>query len=130
MLDGNWEWLGFIVACIGAGLVTLFGLAILWLIAREKIDLTNLVSESDGTASMSRFQFLIFTFVIALAIIFLTAEATKFPEIPGEILALLGISGGSYVVSKGIQKGIGTGGTTNGETPPTAGDDGPPPPGA
>ena len=130
MLDGNWEWLGFVVACIGAGLVSLLGLAILWLIAREKIDLTRLVSESDGTGSMSRFQFLIFTFVIALALIFLTAEAKEFPEIPGEILALLGISGGAYVVSKGIQKGFESGGTTDGDTPPTADDDAPPPPGA
>lgn len=78
-------------------------LLLLWLIATGKIDLRLLISEKDGIASLSRFQFLIFTFVIAMSLFYLIAIKGDYPNIPGEILALLGISGGSYVVSKGIQ---------------------------
>lgn len=52
---------------------------------------------------MSRFQLLIFTFVIAMSLFLMVANNMKFPEIPNGVWALLGISGGSYVVSKGIQ---------------------------
>jgi hypothetical protein len=79
---------------------------ILYKIFTGKIDLTKLVSESNGDASMSRFQFLIFTFVIALMWIYLffCKDCQGFPEINNGVLGLMGISGGSYVVSKGIQK--------------------------
>jgi hypothetical protein len=40
---------------------------VLWDIVLGRIDLQYLVSEADGSASMSRFQLLIFTFVIALS---------------------------------------------------------------
>lgn len=68
-----------------------------------RIDLSKLLSEPDGYASLSRFQFLIFTFVIAmsLCLIIVSNQPLKFPDVPGGILALLGISGGSYVVAKG-----------------------------
>ncbi|HXC28417.1 MAG TPA: hypothetical protein VNV38_10725 [Stellaceae bacterium] len=68
------------------------------------IDLKLLVSEDNGSASMSRFQFLIFTFVIAGSYLALTFAAGKFVDIPGSVLGLLGISGGSYVGSKVVQK--------------------------
>ncbi len=48
------------------GLVVFVGLLagiILWKILTGRIDLTKLVSETNGDASMSRFQFLVFTFV-------------------------------------------------------------------
>lgn len=83
--------------------IGLLALIILWLIITGKIDLKLLISEKDGAASLSRFQFLIFTFVIAMSLFYLIALHGNYPNIPGEILALLGISGGSYVVSKGIQ---------------------------
>src|SRR5436309_12962607 len=81
-------------------------IAVIWLIAVGKIDLSRLISEPNGDASMSRFQLLIFTFVIALSLfLVIVAKSTPAfpPEIPGSILALLGISASSYVVSKGIQ---------------------------
>jgi UDP-N-acetylmuramyl pentapeptide phosphotransferase/UDP-N-acetylglucosamine-1-phosphate transferase len=84
-----------------------------------------LISEKSASgppaASMSRFQFLIFTFVISLSLFLIvvsnaqlrqTDENAKraadqtlpgFPEIPGGVLALLGISASSYTVSKAIQ---------------------------
>jgi len=76
------------------------------------IDLSRLISEPNGDASMSRFQFLVFTFVIAFSL-FLVVVATlapgvspvgpHFPDVPATILTLLGISGSSYLVSKSIQ---------------------------
>ena len=83
--------------------ISILALIILWLIVTGKIDLRLLISEKDGAASLSRFQFLVFTFVIAMSLFYLIALQGKYPDIPGDILALLGISGGSYVVSKGIQ---------------------------
>ena len=90
-------------------LVGLIGLAILWLIFNGTIDLSRLISEPTGDASMGRFQFLIFTFVISLSL-FLVIISGKdkdgklaFPEIPGGVLTLLGISGSSFAVGKAIQ---------------------------
>ena len=69
------------------------------------IDLNYLISDELGYASLSRFQFLVFTFVVAMSLFYLIVikSPPDFPLVPNQILALLGISGGSYVVSKGIQ---------------------------
>jgi len=95
-------WAAGIVVVVFLGLL---GLAIVVLIAKGKISLNKLVSESNGDASMSRFQFLVFTFVIALSLflIIVSKPTPEFPAVPPDILALLGISAGSYLVSKGIQ---------------------------
>ena len=79
---------------------------ILWKIWAGKIDLAKLISEANGDASMSRFQFLMFTFVVVLMWIYLffCKDCSGFVDIPSGVLELLGISGASYVVSKGIQK--------------------------
>lgn len=68
-----------------------------------KIDLARLISEPNGDASMSRFQFLVFTFVIAVSLFLIVAYSQTFPTVPQGVLVLLGISGSSYLVSKGIQ---------------------------
>jgi len=107
---------------VGIALVVLLFTAfrawrIILLISQGKIDLSQLLSEPSGDASMSRFQLLIFTFVIALSFFLVvvgngTASSADpschtcpaFPaQIPGSVLALLGISATSYLVSKGIQ---------------------------
>ena len=85
-------------------LIFFYGFMILIDMVRGKINLSKLISEQDGTASMSRFQLLIFTFVIALSLLLLVASESKFPAIPNEVLILLGISASTYGVSKGIQK--------------------------
>ena len=93
-------------AVIGYVLVALmFGLGavILWKIAVGTIDISQLLEEHGGGASMSRFQLLIFTFVIALSLFLLVADGKGFPEVPAGILTLLGISATTYGVSKGIQ---------------------------
>lgn len=88
-------------------MVFLFGFMILAAIASGKIDISQLLSEKESAgASMSRFQLMIFTFVIALSFFLIVASTGKFPEkIPTEVLTLLGISATTYAVSKGIGAG-------------------------
>ena len=91
------------------------------------IDLTLLVSEGDGSASMSRFQFLIFTFVIAASYLAIVFKAGALVDIPPTVLGLLGISGGSYVASKVVQKAAETS-QANASSPPSAAANTPAPP--
>jgi hypothetical protein len=93
------------VAVVTLGFIALLGVAVVWQIFTGKIDLTRIISEPSGDASMSRFQLLIFTFVIALSLFLVIASSKEpgFPEISGGVLTLLGISASSYLVSKGIQ---------------------------
>jgi cytochrome b561 len=114
------------------GLIFLFGFAILICIANGTMDLSELLSETGSKgASMSRFQLLIFTLVISLSLFLLVVSQNKFPEVPAQILTLLGISSSTYAVSKGIQMsgngsdgGSGSGGKTGNGTDSTKGDDG------
>lgn len=99
--------LKILILAVGWVLVVFVGLLellILWKIWVGDIDLNKLISEANGDASLSRFQFLIFTFVISMSLfLVIVSSGPGFPEkIPAGIFALLGISGGSYVVSKGI----------------------------
>jgi uncharacterized BrkB/YihY/UPF0761 family membrane protein len=104
-MNAQWTTLALVVGWILTIMLGLLGLIIVWLIVSGRINLSNLISEPNGQASLSRFQFLVFTFVIAMSLflIIMSTSPPSFPPIPGGILALLGISGGSYVVSKGIQ---------------------------
>ncbi len=86
-------------------LIFLFGFVVLVKMATGKIDISNLIGEHGGGASMSRFQLLIFTFVIAFSFFLIVAHLKHFPDVPANVLALLGISGSTYAVSKGIQAG-------------------------
>lgn len=88
-------------------LLFLFGFMILAAIASGKIDISKLLTEDGGGASMSRFQLLIFTFVIALSFFLVVVSDSKLPDVPANVLALLGISASTYGVSKGIQAGAG-----------------------
>lgn len=84
------------------------------------INLEKVISEQDGAASFSRFQFMIFTFIIASAYIVLAfhdvALGKGLPAIDNSVLGLIGISGGSYLVSKGIETS-GNAGTTTTSAP-------------
>ncbi|MBI1755617.1 MAG: hypothetical protein HYR64_00740 [Fimbriimonas ginsengisoli] len=85
----------------------LLAFTILWQIWAGKIDLSKVISEKTGDASLSRLQLLIFTFVISLTFFLISVggkDGPAFPNpIPAEVLTLLGISASSYLVSKGIQ---------------------------
>jgi len=104
------------IICIFIGLLAAI---IIWMIIRGDIDLSQLISEPTGDASLSRFQFLVFTFVIALSLflVIIASNPPSFPNIPGTVLTLLGISGSSYLVSKGIQFS-----DPSGMVPPAMGD--------
>jgi len=99
------ETLTLLAGYLVCGLVGILGVFILWKIADGSIDLSRLISEPNGDASLSRFQFLVFTFVIALSLflVIVSVKPATFPNIPGTVLSLLGISGSSYLISKGIQ---------------------------
>lgn len=100
--------ISLIVACIVSVIILLFGLAVVRQIWFGRLDLAYLLSEPILTAgntdkpkaSLSRFQFLIFTFVIAGLYLVLSIEAGTLIEVPNGALLLLGISGGSYLISK------------------------------
>ena len=103
-------------------LIFLFGFAVLVYIANGTINLSGLLSETGGDkgASMSRFQLLIFTLVIAMSLFLVTAANMAFPtSIPPEILTLLGISASTYAVSKGIQAGSQGSGSGQQAVPPS-----------
>lgn len=87
------------VICLFLG--ALAATIIVW-IWQGKIDLSALINEANGQASMSRFQLLVFTFVIAISLYEVVEKTTSFPDIPQGVLTLLGISASTYAVGKGI----------------------------
>jgi hypothetical protein len=111
----NAQLISLISLAVFAIIVLLFALMVLWKIYNDEISLRGLLAEpadaptedarrapTYGKASLSRFQFLIFTFVIAGLYLLLSIEAGTFVDIPNNVLGLLGISGGSFLVSKGM----------------------------
>ncbi len=100
------QMLSLFVGYFLCGMIGLLGIAILWQIYDGTIDLSMLLSEANGDASMSRFQFLVFTFVISLSLFLVIIggkDGPAFPAtIPAGILTMLGISGSSYAVGKAI----------------------------
>lgn len=73
--------------------------------APNGIDLSDLLSEEEsGKASLSRLQFLIFTFVIAVGLLLIILDDFKFPTVGSDVFGLLGISAAGYVGSKIAQK--------------------------
>lgn len=98
------SWWGFVAITI---IILAFAALVLWKVFQDPLALAGLLSEPAGPngeikASLSRFQFLIFSFVIAGLYLLLCIEAGTFIEIPGNVLALLGISGGTFVASKTV----------------------------
>jgi len=125
--------LGFLAI---SGIIMAFAGAILWKIINGDIALYGIIAEpapkdengelvkdaegrpmSTGKASLSRFQFLLFTFVVAGLFLMLSIEVGQFVNIPANVLGLMGISGGSFVLSKAI-------GAQGGDAPAKNGDGG------
>jgi hypothetical protein len=102
-MDTAFKMLALVAGSVVCVLVGGFGVLILWEMWVGNIDISKLISEPTGDASMSRFQLLVFTFVIALSLFLVVVATSSLPNIPGTVLTLLGISGSSYLVSKGIQ---------------------------
>lgn len=115
------------VAAIISVIILGFAVVVLYKIIRGDINLHGLIAEppdpQDGNkskASLSRFQFLVFTFVIAGLYLVLSLESGTLIDIPDSVLMLLGLSGGSYLISKGIGKKPPQ---TDGEAPKKTGGD-------
>ena len=109
------EFLELLLGYLLCAIVGLFGLLLVWKIATNQIDLSHLLSDDDGMASTSRFQLIVFIFVVALSFFLVVVSNVKIrqygagsgsteglPDVPGGVLALLGISASSYLVSRGI----------------------------
>ena len=101
--------LAMLVAIVLSIIILGFGAVVLGMILTGQIDLSDILVESNENgskkASLSRLQFLMFSFVIAGLYLVICVESGTFVDVPPGVLILLGISGGSYVVSKGIGKG-------------------------
>jgi hypothetical protein len=88
----------------GLILLFLFGFLVLAAMATNRIDISQILEEKGvGGASMGRFQLLIFTFVIGLSFFLVVLCDCKIPDLPGNVLGLLGVSATTYGVGKGIQ---------------------------
>ncbi|GAA0548644.1 hypothetical protein FHS83_001018 [Rhizomicrobium palustre] len=102
-MNGSWSTLAYFGAT--ALVIVILGIAavFLYLVVVNRIEVKDILAEPEsGKASLSRLQFLIFTFVIAGLFLLLSIEAGTFVTIPESVLWLLGLSGGSYTLSKGI----------------------------
>lgn len=75
------------------------------------IRIEKIISEEDGKASLSRLQFLIFTFVIGGGLVHIVVKSQQFPKIGSDVFMLLGISALSYVGAKVAQKNTGNSNT-------------------
>ncbi len=96
--------------------VIIMAFAVIVLYKLVRVDLSGLIceitDEGAGKASLSRFQFLLFTFVVAGLYLALCLESGTFIDIPNGTLGLIGISSGSYVLSKAVSSSKpATGGT-------------------
>ena len=101
--NNAWAYLEF--AAWGLFLLVLFGVGVivLWKIAYGGINLKEVLSESDGKASLSRFQVFLFTFVFVIGVMLILIRTGAFPtDIPLPVLAILGGSLGTYLISKGL----------------------------
>ncbi len=73
---------------------------------RSKSFFIDLISGDDGQLSLGRLQQFIFTmvFIVIYVSTFFSAEMSKLPDFGTEVFALMGISSGTYLVSKGMNK--------------------------
>lgn len=89
----------------GFGFFSIMGLLCLMLLYKmwtNQIDLSTLLKEANGDASMSRFQLLVFSLVVAVGLYLYMLNHLGLPDVPQSILVLLGISASTYAAGKGI----------------------------
>lgn len=88
---------------------------LLWKMWKNEIDLGSILNEANGDASISRFQLLIFTLLVAVGIFLFIVNKLVLPDLPPSILTLLGISASTYGVGKAISYSRDEGVTTEAE---------------
>ena len=111
----------YLLLPIGIAFMIIMGLLCLMLLIkmwRNEINLCSLLEEANGQASMSRFQLLVFTLVVAVGVFLSILHTLTLPEIPNSILILLGISASTYATGKAITFSRPEGLTRQRGTPP------------
>jgi hypothetical protein len=116
---------------IGFGFLLIMGALCVLLLVKmwtDRIDLSTLLDEANGDASMARFQLLVFSLVVAVGVFLFILKNMKLPDIPQSILTLLGISASTYAAGKGISfsRPEGVIKPSAGGTAPPGGNAGPP----
>lgn len=99
------DFMGLLLAIFGFGFLVIMGLLcimLLWKMWTNQINLSTLLKEANGDASMSRFQLLVFTLVVAVGVYLYLLRHLALPDVPQSILTLLGISASTYAAGKGI----------------------------
>lgn len=117
------QFLAFLVAIVVSLMLLGLGFTVVRAMWRGDINLAHLLSEpaepgkpqEEAKASLSRFQFLVFTFVVAGLYLVLSLETGTLIDVPNGTLILLGISGGTYIAGKAMKSTPGATSTT--ETP-------------
>jgi uncharacterized membrane protein len=128
----NPQIISLIIAIVVAIIILTIGLSVARLLWKGDMDISMMLMEMSTDpqgqvqmkASLSRFQFLVFTFVVAGLYFILSLETGHLLDVPNGTLILLGISGGSYLASKTIASG-----SDNTNTPAGPGSQVPAPPG-
>ena len=95
----------YLLVPIGIAFILLMGVLCVMLLIKmwkNEIDLSSLLEEANGQASISRFQLLIFSLVVAVGVFLSILHTMRLPEIPNSVLILLGISASTYAAGKGI----------------------------
>src|ERR1700761_2679733 len=98
-------WMDGLLEAFGVAFLVFMGLLstlLLWKMWTGHIKLDTILEEANGDASVSRFQFLLFSLIVAVGIFLFIVDQLRLPDIPPSILVLVGISASTYAVGKGI----------------------------
>jgi hypothetical protein len=119
------SWMNLLLEVFGFAFLAIMGLfcvMLLYKIWTNQINLSTLLKEANGDASMSRLQLLIFTLVVAVGMFLYMLTHLALPDLPQSILILLGVSASTYAAGKGISfsriEGVTKPGTTIIPQPP------------
>lgn len=99
------DWMNTLLLWTGFAFLPVMGALCIMLLIKmwtNQIDLSTILDEANGDASISRFQLLVFSLVVAVGLFLQILKNMTLPEIPNSILVLLGISASTYAAGKGI----------------------------
>jgi hypothetical protein len=97
--------LDLLLMIFGFGFFGIMGLLCIMLLYKmwtNQINLSTLLMEANGDASISRFQLLVFSLVTAVGLYLYMLRHLALPDVPQSMLILLGISASTYAAGKGI----------------------------
>ena len=116
----SFQWLALLFSYLVAIIIGLIGLIVVWKMWKGDIDLSKWCRRASRAAATraSALPVLDLHFVISMSFLLMVVASIKtakegtfsFPDLKN-VWSLLGISGGSYVVSKGIERATRTAAT-------------------